>query len=107
MSGSAHAEIGYLSRSLVDEGDSGSRVSVTIAHATPATAVEVEVHVADDEPSTAEHTLDMGDMTVPAGALHSRREDRRRARCGRATRRDAARTRRVCPVPRGAQQSAI
>src|SRR5262249_27710828 len=91
----------------IDEGDSRSGVRIAIAHTTPAATVEVEVHLADDEPAAAEDALDVSDVTAAAGALHSGGKDRCRASRGRASGRNATRARRRGPARGVAEEATI
>ena len=53
-------------------------MDVTVADATKAAAVEIEVHLADEEPTSGQYLLDHADMTAGAGSLDVRLEDHRR-----------------------------
>src|SRR5262249_25138500 len=97
----------HAARSLIDEGDSRPGVRVAITHASPAAAIEVEVHLADEEPAAAEDALDVSHMAAAASALHSRGEDRCGASRGRASGRDATRARRRGPAGGVAEEAAI
>src|SRR6478735_1619707 len=70
-------------RRLGDEGDSGADVDVAVADATKAAAVEIEVHLANEEPPPRQYLLDYADMAAGAGPLDVRLEDHRRANPGR------------------------
>ena len=52
----------------VDEADAEFDPDVAVVHTTPAAAVPVKIHLADDEPAAIEHLLHMPDMAQRAGA---------------------------------------
>src|SRR5258708_31748499 len=61
---------------LIDERDAGGDIGIAPIDAPPATTVQAKVHLGDDEPTAAEHLLDMRDMAAAAGALNARLEYR-------------------------------
>src|SRR5512146_1827632 len=82
-------------------------MDVAIVHPAPAASIPIEVHLRDDEPSTAQDLYDMADMAAAACPLHTRLEDscrpHRRAIPGPHATRAGVRN----PVPRHAQRAKL
>src|SRR5690348_9288715 len=64
--------------SLMDKPDARASLRVAIIYATPAAAVPIKIHLADNHPATRQHHLHMRHMPQAARTLHTGRKNHRR-----------------------------